>query len=74
VRKNQHSSKAKIPFAAQIAREFGVSKSYAWRILNGERQGPKASAIRARQAQLLKRSAERKAVAENLSEIQKHED
>ena len=61
MRKNQHNCKAEVPFAAQIGREFGISKSYAWRILAGERNSPLQQQMRTRQAELLAAAAKRAA-------------
>lgn len=58
----------------QIAREFGLTKSYAWRVLMGERPHPLRAQILARQAYLLELAAAKSANERTLSELKKHED
>ena len=47
---------AAVPFAAVLAREFGVTKGHVYRVLIGERQSPQRKPMLARQRQLLRQA------------------
>ena len=50
--------KAKVPFAHQLAREFGLEATHVLRVCRGERASPRRDQLLARQLQLLEAAKE----------------
>lgn len=48
-----YRSKAKVPFADQLAREFGLEQSHVWRVCVGERASPLRDQMLDRQKELV---------------------
>lgn len=55
-----HKPKARQPFVAALAEEFGLTKGHVHRVLTGERTSPKAILLRRRQRELIEAAARAK--------------